>query len=76
MRPRHVDPPLLVLVGTKDEGYPPEYVEHAKQFVAQAPHREIELFEGGHDLWSRRDRNLFRAVVGRMAVFANKCIDP
>ncbi len=67
--------PLILLLGAKDQSYPPAYFDFAKSFVAAERHRELEIFaEGGHDLWSRHNRNLLRSVMQRMADFLEKLL--
>ena len=66
----HRKVPTLILGGRNDEGYPPEYLPFVEAFVAEDPEfRQLEVFDGGHDLWTRRDRQLYKAVLRRMAVF-------
>jgi len=67
--------PLLIVLGAQDQSYSPAYYDFVRGFVAERSYRELEIFEeGGHDLWSRRNRKLLRSVMERQAEFLEKAL--
>ncbi|PWU22246.1 MAG: hypothetical protein C5B49_01155 [Bdellovibrio sp.] len=72
--------PTLILLGKNDPSYPqPDYVDFIKEAAAAVPLTEVEVYDvpagSSHDLWSRREKRLFRDVVNRMASFVANITD-